>query len=78
MAYEQVTGPLGPERFDILHADMMAMLYNPWAKKGKEKKPKDFMPDWDQNKKQTPMDMLSMLKNWTAFAGGQIRKKEES
>jgi hypothetical protein len=77
MAYEQVAGPLGPERLDLLHADLMALTFNIWAKKGKEKKPKDFVVDWDRKKAQSPEDMLAMLRNWTVFAGGTVRIREE-
>ena len=70
MAYEKVTGPLGPERADVLHAIHMAMLYNQWAAKGKGKKPKEFLPNWDQSRAQTPEEMLAMLRAWTAMASG--------
>lgn len=73
MAYEQVTGPLGPERFDVLHAIHMAMLYNQWATKGKEKKPKEFLPDWDRKaREQTPEQMLGVFRMWAAATGGNV------
>ena len=68
MAYEKVTGPLGPERADVLHAVLLALIHNQWAKK--PKKPKDFLPEWDQGRAQTPEEMLAMLRAWTAMAGG--------
>jgi len=71
MAYEQVAGPLGPERGDILHALEMALMYNAWAaSKGKGKKPKDFLPDWDRRaREQTPEDMLGVLRAWAMSTG---------
>jgi len=49
-AYEQVYGPLGQGRDDILHALLSALIHNMWADKGKGKAPEDFMPQWDQSK----------------------------
>lgn len=73
MAYESVTGTLGPERFDILHAVLLSLIHNQWAKK--PKKPMDFLPEWDQKKVQSPEDMLEMLKSWTLVSGGQIKEE---
>jgi hypothetical protein len=64
MAYEKVTGPLGPERGDILHAVLMALIHNQWAKKGK--KPVEFMPEWDR-RPQRPEEQMHVLK--TLFGG---------
>lgn len=67
MAYEQIAGPLGPERADVLHAVHMAMLYNQWAAKGKTKKPRDFLPEWDPRaRQQTSEQMLGMFQAWAA------------
>ena len=68
MAYEGVTGPLGPERLDLLHALQTAVLVSPYMKK--KPKPKDFLPVWDQNRKQSPEEMLAALKAITAMHGG--------
>jgi len=69
MAYERVVGPLGGERFDVLHAIQMALVHNQWAKK--PKKPRDFMPEWDRPKAQSPEEMLAMLRAITGMKGGQ-------
>ena len=77
MAYEKVTGPLGPERFDALHAVHMALIYNQWAKKSKTKKPKDFLPEWDRHVRvSSPEEMLNALRAFTAVKGGTIKKEE--
>jgi hypothetical protein len=60
LAYEQVAGPIGPERDDILHAVLVALIHNQWAKKSK--RPKDFLPEWDQGRKQSPDEMLAHLR----------------
>ncbi|MFD3352733.1 phage tail assembly protein T [Streptomyces fradiae] len=48
MAYEQITGPLGPERLDVLHSILAATVSNAARAKGRKAVPKDFMPQWDQ------------------------------
>jgi hypothetical protein len=76
MAYEKVTGPLGPERGDLLHAVVMAALVNPWTKK--PAKPKDFLPVWDRGAKQTPEEMLAMLRAMTAVHSGKETHGDDS
>lgn len=75
MAYERVTGPVGAERLDILHAVQMALTHNQWAKK--PKKPKDFLPEWDQRPAQTPEEMLAMLRAVTAISLGEERHVDD-
>ncbi|MEU3600876.1 hypothetical protein ABZ714_19455 [Streptomyces sp. NPDC006798] len=49
MAYERVTGPLGPERLDLLFATLTATVANTARGKGQRARdPKDFLPKWDQ------------------------------
>ncbi len=48
LAYEQVAGPLGPERLDYLFAQLMSTIAN--VNRGKGQKPyrsEQFMPTWD-------------------------------
>ncbi|MFD3657036.1 hypothetical protein [Streptomyces sp. NPDC058620] len=49
MAYEQINGPLGPERQDVQFAILTATVANTARGKGQSaKEPKDFIPKWDQ------------------------------
>ncbi|MEX1037858.1 MAG: hypothetical protein WDZ96_03265 [Acidimicrobiia bacterium] len=75
MAYEKVTGPFGGERMDVLHAVQMALIHNQWAKK--PRKPKDFLPEWDRKKAQTPEEMLAMLRAITGVKGGEEKHGDD-
>lgn len=70
MAYEQVTGTLGPERDDMLMAMLATVVASPWVGKGKKLKPTDFMPDWDQ-KPQTADQMLNTVRLLNQMLGGK-------
>lgn len=72
MAYEQVTGPLGAERDDILMAILAATIANTnRGKRGRRARPKDFLPTWDQARKVMPwQDMLAAVKRINAQLGG--------
>ncbi|URM90422.1 hypothetical protein LUW75_10905 [Streptomyces sp. MRC013] len=48
MAYEQIAGPLGQERLDVLHSILAATVSNTARAKGRKAAPADFMPQWDQ------------------------------
>lgn len=78
MAYEEITGPLGPERGDI-HAGIIAStIANVNRKKGKRPyKPQEFMPTWDRPRANTPQQMANFLKSLTLGLGGKIRKRED-
>lgn len=69
MAYEKVTGPLGPERFDQLNAVLAMVTASPWTEKGKKVKVGDFMPEWD-HKPETPEERKQRLKAWAHAMGG--------
>lgn len=72
MAYERVTGPLGPERLDLLHGIQTAVIANANRGKGKKATPKDFIPEWDQGRK-PPQDwqqMLAAVKAYNRRMGG--------
>ncbi|MGI5443395.1 phage tail assembly protein T [Streptomyces shenzhenensis] len=71
MAYESVTGPLGPRRLDALFAMLTATVANTARGKGtKAAAPKDFMPEWDRGAKQDWRDMLSAVKAYNSQIGG--------
>lgn len=57
-AYEQVYGPLGAVRDDILMAVMASLVHNVFAEKGKGKAPADFVPVWDQK----PEDLAAKIR----------------
>lgn len=76
MAYERVTGTLGPERDDIHAAMLMTLFYNMWrGKKSKVKKFADFLPEWDQ-KPQTPEDQFTLVR-WLNKAFGGDEKEAD-
>ena len=74
MAYERVSGPLGPERQDLLFGILTATVSNASRGKGQRpKEPKDFIPKWDQGAKREPADwrqMLAQVKSMNARLGG--------
>ncbi|KAB8167062.1 hypothetical protein FH609_011715 [Streptomyces sp. 3MP-14] len=72
MAYERVTGPLGPERGDALHGIQTAALVNAQkGKRGKRARPQDFIPTWDSGGgEQTPDEQLMQAVSITAAFGG--------
>jgi hypothetical protein len=71
MAYEKVTGPLGPERIDSLVAMLTATVANTSRGKGsKTSTPKDFMPKWDTGARQDWREMLSAVKAYNRQIGG--------
>lgn len=62
MAYEQVTGTIGPDRSDIHSGIVASTVANAMkGKKGKKFEPKDFIPQWDR-KEQTWEDQLAVVK----------------
>ncbi|MET9516383.1 hypothetical protein [Streptomyces sp. NPDC002994] len=72
IAYEQVTGPLGPERMDVLVAILAATVSNTARAKGRKAEPKDFIPKWDQGAKQSMSweEMLAAVKAINRRMGG--------
>lgn len=74
MAYEQMTGPLGPERNDILFAQLCAVVANANRAKGKKARPKDFLPTWDRGRgeAQTWQQQKSMAQALNAAFGGTV------
>lgn len=77
MAYERVTGPLGPERLDLLMGILAATVANTARAKGRKATPQDFIPKWDQGPK-GPMawqDMLAAVKSYNRRIGGTDHTK---
>ncbi|MGW4986312.1 phage tail assembly protein T [Streptomyces mirabilis] len=71
MAYERVSGPLGPERLDSLIAMLTATVANTARGKGsRAATPKDFMPKWDRDARQDWREMLAAVKAYNRQIGG--------
>ena len=70
MAYEKVTGPLGPRRADVLHGIHTAVVANTAAPRGRKAKPGDFIPEWDQDREPDVQQMLATVRTVTAALGG--------
>ncbi|WP_237498236.1 MULTISPECIES: hypothetical protein [unclassified Streptomyces] len=67
-AYEQISGPLGPERMDVLLASLTATVANTARGKGQRaKEPGDFMPTWDQGAPARGGDWQQMLTTVTSL-----------
>ncbi|MFG2837025.1 hypothetical protein ACGFYE_18720 [Streptomyces zaomyceticus] len=69
IAYEQVTGPLGPTRGDVLHGIRAAVTANTVAARGRKATPRDLIPVWDQAPP-SPEDMFDTVRTMTALLGG--------
>ncbi|QVQ51298.1 DUF4035 domain-containing protein [Spiractinospora alimapuensis] len=79
MAYEQITGPLGPERQDILFAQLCAVVANAQRdKKSRAAKPKDFLPQWDKRRgeQQSWRQQKSVAQMLNAAFGGTVNGRE--
>jgi hypothetical protein len=51
-AYEQLAGPIGPKRDDILTAQVVYTLASAFqSEKGRRPKLEDFIPDWTVKEK---------------------------
>ena len=70
MAYEQITGPLGPERADLLHGIRAAVTANAAGGKGRKSVPKDFVPKWDQSQAPDWQEMLATARALNSRLGG--------
>lgn len=71
MAYEQIAGPLGGERDDILMAVLAAVIANAGrGKKGRRARPKDFLPTWDRGQRMSWEDMLAAVRQINTALGG--------
>ncbi|MEU5950654.1 DUF4035 domain-containing protein [Micromonospora sp. NPDC047465] len=77
MAYERVTGPLGPERADMHAAIIASTIANAnRGKHGRRFTPEDFLPRWDQRGaaapagEQTGEDHLRLIRSLNKAMGG--------
>lgn len=71
MAYEQITGPIGGEREDILTAILAATVANTArGKRGRKAKVQDFLPKWDRHKRASWQDMLATVRQINSALGG--------
>ncbi|MGW2580840.1 phage tail assembly protein T [Streptomyces virginiae] len=71
IAYEQITGPIGPARDDILMAILAATVSNANRGKGRKARVLDFLPKWDRTKKRMAwQDMLTAVKSINRTMGG--------
>ncbi|WP_158632379.1 DUF4035 domain-containing protein [Micromonospora sp. Llam0] len=80
MAYERVTGPLGPARGDIQAAIVASTIANSnRGKRGKRYRPEDFIPEWDRPEMETgpqdEHDHLRLIKQLNAQMGGRTRRR---
>lgn len=69
MAYEQVAGPIGPERDDWNAASTVAAIFEVNRNTKKRQKPftaKEFVPKWGSKKKQTPQQQMSIMQRVAA------------
>jgi FtsZ-interacting cell division protein ZipA len=69
IAYEQVTGTLGPERGDMQAALVAAVMHGLWSKK--RRKLKDFLFRWDRGRKMTTEEMLAQVRALNRLVGGE-------
>ena len=80
MAYEKISGPLGGARMDLLNSILTAVVANTGrGKKGRMARPKDFLPDWDRNRRMDWREMLATVKQINRRMGGtdHTRKKRD-
>jgi hypothetical protein len=83
VAYERVTGPIGPERADRHAAIVAATVANAMrGKKGRTYKPEDFIPRWDagappeQRQEQAEDDQLRLVQRLNKRFGGRLVQRQ--
>jgi hypothetical protein len=69
MAYEALTGPIGPERGDLLHGILTATVANAASAKGRFR-PQDFIPQWGGKVSQHWSEMLAAVRAMNKAMGG--------
>lgn len=64
VAYQNLYGPITPERFDLLFARLGMDVAAPHMKKGKKPKLKDHLLRWSRNStpRKTPRQLLAAVK----------------
>jgi hypothetical protein len=80
VAYEQVFGPLGGAREDVLAGVLGAAVMNSQRTKNSDRKwsASDFLPEWDQNKprpQRTWQELLALAQQANAALGGTVNTK---
>lgn len=70
MAYEQVTGPLGAERLDLLIGIVAATVANSATGRKRALRPADFTPQWDRPAVQTWQEQLAIAQAFNRSLGG--------
>lgn len=75
MAYEQVTGTLGPEREDILAGIIAATVASALSRR--RFTPQDFIPVWDKPARQTWQEQLAVVMTINQACGGGINGHSE-
>jgi hypothetical protein len=79
-AYEKVSGPLGPERFDLLFADLASVIANAQrAKSQRPYRPDQFMRKWDPDApppRNPEMDGEEMLRAVKKLHRGMARERK--
>lgn len=71
MAYEQVSGTLGSERFDLLFSIVAATIANALSRKRFDVK--DFLPMWDRPVRQSWQEQLAIVQAANKYYGGSVR-----
>ncbi|MEU6944298.1 hypothetical protein ABZ957_03485 [Streptomyces sp. NPDC046316] len=64
IAYQNLYGPLGPKRFDVLVARLGMDVAAPHMKKGQRPKLKDHLVEWSRNARprKSPRELLSAIR----------------
>ncbi|MGH3598935.1 MAG: phage tail assembly protein T [Pseudonocardiaceae bacterium] len=72
MAYEQVAGPLGGERQDLLNAMLTAVVART---AGNKLPPEDFMPRWNAPQAQSWQQQKATVMALNRFLGGTMNRR---
>lgn len=70
MAYEKVTGPLGPDRGDQHAAVVASTIANAMRHKGRAYKVEDFVPRWGPKPERSSDELLSKATQIFSAMGG--------
>lgn len=74
-AYEQVSGPIGPERADLHAAIISSTVANAFSKR--KFAPADFMPKWDRAPEQSWQEQLRIVRALNQSMGGTVNTGKE-
>lgn len=75
VAYQNLYGPVGPERWDYLFARLGMDVSAPHMRRGQRPKLKDHLIEWSRRAKRrkTPQEILSIVRDLQ----GQFERKEK-